>query len=138
MSGVPVAHMTAEEFLALPKPKSGFAWNLVDGEVVVADAPMVHGDAVDVIHAALRTWTLGGAGRGRVPWPCDVEVDERNVYVPDVLWYRDGRVPRSTQPPPYPLPDLAVEVGSLSNSSFDAGPKRENYEAAGLPELWAG
>lgn len=136
MQDVAAGQMTAEEFVALPKPNHGWPWNLIDGEVVVTDATMVHGDAVDAIHAALRAWTFEAPGRGRVPWPCDIQIDERNVYVPDVLWYRDDRVPRSTQPPPYPLPDLVAEVRSPSTWRFDVGRKRASYEAVGLPELW--
>lgn len=128
--------MTAEEFVALPVPERGRPWNLIDGEIVVTEATMVHGDALDAIHAALRAWTVESPGRGRVPWPCDIGLDERNVFVPDVLWYREERVPNSDQPPPYPLPDLVVEVRSPSTWRFDVGRKRAKYEAAGLPELW--
>ncbi|MCA1679897.1 MAG: Uma2 family endonuclease [Actinobacteria bacterium] len=128
--------MTADEFIAAPEPQRGRPWNLVDGEVVVNDPTMVHGDSQNAIHSALLAWSRAEAGRGKIPWPCDVQLDERNVYVPDVLWYRDGRVPDPQSPPPYPIPDLAVEVRSPSTWRYDTGRKKAVYESAGLPELW--
>jgi len=68
--------------------------------------------------------------------PLDVMLGEDCVLAPDVLWYADGRVPDAYSPPPYPLPDIAVEVRSPSTWSHDVGPKKAAYELAGLPELW--
>src|SRR5690349_5569078 len=102
--------MTAEEFVKAPEPARRRPWNLVDGEVVMNDPTMAHGAVQATIFLALTAWSQAERGRGHVPWPCDVMLDEANVYVPDVLWYRDGRVPDPAGPPPYPLPDLAVEV----------------------------
>jgi len=137
MTAMAVAQrMTAEEFIAAPEPPRGRPWNLVDGEVVMNDPTMVHGDSQSAIHVALVEWSRAAPGRGRVPWPCDIQLDDRNVYVPDVLWYREGRVPDSSDPPPYPVPDLAVEVRSPSTWRYDTGRKKAVYEAGGLPELW--
>ncbi len=69
-------------------------------------------------------------------WPVDVEVDDANVYAPDLHWYADGRAPMLHDERPYPMPDLAVEVRSDSTWRHDLGAKRAGYERAGLPELW--
>jgi Uma2 family endonuclease len=134
---MPVAErLTAEEFLALPVPEVGRPWNLVDGEVVVNDPTALHGDVLEVLLFAFGSWTRATPGRGKVALSRDLRIDGRNVFVPDLLWYRDGRVPDPYDQPPYPIPDLAVEVRSPSTWRFDRGLKRAGYEREGLPELW--
>jgi len=68
--------------------------------------------------------------------PLDVRLDERNVFAPDLLVYSEGQGPRREDPPPSPLPDLAVEVRSPSTWRYDIGAKKAAYERHGLPELW--
>lgn len=83
--------------------------------------------------------------------PIDVRVDERNVYTPDLSWYAKGHVPPGRAPkrhaegrvpddpaidPPYPLPDLAIEIRSTSTWRYDVGTKKRVYEQCGLLELW--
>ena len=55
---------------------------------------------------------------------------------PDLLWYRAGRAPAIDADPPYPLPDLAIEIRSPSTWRYDIGTKKSVYERDGLPELW--
>lgn len=86
----------------------------------------------------LRRWAEAQPGRGLVCLPLDVGLDEENVYAPDVLRYRPGRAPGLHDPPPYPLPDLAVEIRSLSTWRYDVGAKKSAYERHGLPELARG
>ncbi|CAN5520592.1 Uma2 family endonuclease [soil metagenome] len=137
MAAMSVAErMTAEEFLALPVPELGRPWNLVDGEVVVNDPTALHGDVLEILLFAVGSWTRATPGRGKVTLSRDLRIDGRNVFVPDLLWYRDGRVPDSHDPPPYPLPDIAAEVRSPSTWRHDRGAKRSGYERHGLPELW--
>lgn len=66
----------------------------------------------------------------------DVGLDERNVFVPDLLWYAECRVPEDAASLPYPMPDLAVEIRSPATWRFDIGAKKDGYERHGLPELW--
>lgn len=128
--------MTAEKFVSLPVPDHGRPWNLVDGEVVVNSASWRHQEAADTILVALRTWSQAAAGRGSAGSTIDVQVDERNVYAPDVWWYSADRLPSADAPAPYPMPDLAVEVRSPSTWRHDIGAKRVGYERHGLRELW--
>ena len=41
-----------------------------------------------------------------------------------------------SSPPPYSLPDLAVEIRSPSTWRYDVGAKKAGYERQGLTELW--
>lgn len=128
--------MSAELFIALPAPSHGRPWNLVDGEVVVNQASWDHQRAADTTLVALVGWTRAAAGRGTAGSPIDVQLDERNVYAPDVWWYASGRAPTAGAKAPYPMPDLAVEVRSPSTWRFDIGAKRHGYERHRLGELW--
>jgi Uma2 family endonuclease len=128
--------MTAKEFIAAPEPDHGRPWNLVGGEVIVNDPTILHGRAQKRLLVSLESWAGAGEGRGSVEWPADVGVDERNVFVPDLLWYAEGRAPGDAAQPPYPMPDLAVEIRSPATWRFDIGAKKDGYERHGLPELW--
>jgi Uma2 family endonuclease len=125
--------MTAEEYLAWDGPRGT---NLVEGEIVMPQPRPLHQEVLRRALRALDAWSEDGPGRGRVSLPLDVALDDANVYGPDVLWYRTGREPPLHDPPPYPLPDLAVEVRSPSTWRYDVGAKKTNYERHGLPELW--
>jgi Uma2 family endonuclease len=129
------AQMTAAEFLALPEDP-GRRWELIDGELIMSEPTWTHSDSQVAIASALRGWTRAGSGRGRAGMPIDVLIDQRNVHAPDVVWYREERAPRRGDPPPYLVPDLAVEVRSPSTWRFDIGRKKENYQCHGVGELW--
>lgn len=129
--------MTADEFMALPEPPDGPSCRqLIEGEVVVNSASWMHNDSLLTVVFALRTWVRGGAGRGAANVELDVEIDGRNVYKPDVVWYREGRAPTRPDLSPYLPPDIAVEIRSPSTWRFDVGAKKRNYELRGVPELW--
>lgn len=134
---MPIAEpMTAKQFLTLPVPQSGRPWNLVDGEVVVNEPTALHGHLQATLFRALDAWIAGEGHRGTVMWPLDIALEEDNVFAPDLLWYAEGRTPDLRSLPPYPIPDLAVEISSPSTWRYDIGAKRSTYERHGLPELW--
>jgi len=134
---VPVAaKMTADEFLALPPLEGARRRELIDGTVVVHGSTAFHGDVHTNILVALVSWTRAQPSRGHAVLPRDIEVEGDTVLAPDVLWYAEGHVPDVHATPPYPLPDIAVEVRAASTWGFDVGPKKSAYERAGLPELW--
>ncbi len=138
MQAVKVAErMNAEQYLALELSESDPPRSeLIDGEVVVNAPKRLHQAVAFDLASALRSWAREQPGRGEVTLPIDIQLDEHNVFEPDVLWYRDGRVPPRDADPPSPLPDLAVEVRSPSTWRYDIGAKKSHYERNGLPELW--
>ncbi len=137
MAAVPVAQrMTADEFLARPF-EEGQRWEeLIDGEVVVSQPTARHNEVQGELFFALKSWIKGGAGRGQAFIPLDVKLDDLNVFAPDISWYQASNPVAASAQPPYPLPDLAVEVRSPSTWRYDAGAKKATYERHGLPELW--
>src|SRR5680860_334636 len=110
MPAMPVAErMTAEEFLALPPREEAARTELVNGELVVSEASPFHATLQGRIFFTLELWVRAEPGRGRAFFPIDVGIDEHSVYIPDVLWYAEGRAP-GNEDRPSPPPDLAVEV----------------------------
>ncbi len=124
---------TAAEYLAEDWERRT---ELVAGEIVVHEPLWDHDLVCSNIHFALSLWTRAAPRRGAAALPLDVLVSEHDVYAPDVVWYRDGRVPRRGDPRPYAVPDLVVEARSPSTWRFDIGAKKAAYERAGLSELW--
>ena len=125
--------ITAEEYLAIEGERR--TW-LVDGEIVVNQPRLLHQVLHGRLFRALDGWVLAAGTRGLVTSPLDVQLDDYNVYAPDLLWYEAGRAPSFDADPPYPLPDLAIEIRSPSTWRYDIGTKKRVYEALGLPELW--
>jgi len=126
--------VTAEEFFAMTwLPPTA---QLVDGEVVLNSPSFRHQHVAVTLVYRLMQWIEAAPGRGECGIPVDVRVNDRNVYAPDVWWFREGNVPGIDEVRLPWLPDLAVEVLSPSTRRRDVGVKRERYEEAGLPELW--
>ena len=131
MNAMQVAQrITADEYLALDAewPRT---W-LIECEVVVDQPRILQGRLL----RALAEWCEDAPDRGLAVLPIDIKLDDRNVYAPDVLWYRASREPAVDARAPYPLPDLAVEIRSPSTWRYDIGTKKRLYEREGLPELW--
>lgn len=125
--------MTAEQFLQIEAPRP---LQLVEGEVVVNEPIRDHQYLKGEFFRRLADWADAKSGRGVVSLSIDVLMDERNVFAPDVLWYDGPAAPGRHDPPPYPIPALAVEVRSPSTWRCDIGAKKAVYEREGLRELW--
>ncbi len=128
--------MSAGEFLARPFSEDLRGQELVDGELVVSEPTALHNLAQGKLFYALTSWTRESEHRGSVFIPLDVKLDELNVFAPDISWYAAARAIDVHSPPPYPRPDLAIEVRSASTWRYDIGAKKSTYERHGLPELW--
>ncbi len=138
MSPMPTAErMTAEEYLARPYDPRERGWELIGGALVDMHDPRLPHELVRMeILDALRSWSRAERARGLAIGSIEVLIGARDVYGPDVLWYRADRVPPRDADRPYPVPDLAVEIRSPSTWRYDIGAKKSGYERAGLPELW--
>jgi Uma2 family endonuclease len=76
-------------------------------------------------------------GLGSIIPSVSVHVHDELVFEPDVTFIRAERM--SIADPEghvHGVPDLAVEVLSPSNRSYDQNLKRLHYMECGLPELW--
>lgn len=137
MTAMPVAQrMTAEEYLAL-EPTDELRWaELIDGELVVSQPNIRHNAVQGNLFVALSMWIRAANGRGRVCLPLDVQLDEFNVFAPDISWYAQSHDPGLEAQRPYPRTDLVAEVRSPSTWIYDIGTKKRTYERHGVSELW--
>jgi Uma2 family endonuclease len=126
--------MTAEQYYEITV--EGDRKQLVDGRIVVNEPKTIHALLQTRLGFALEAWRRAGEGRGLAMMPTDVRMDEYNVYGPDLLWFRQERIPADLNAYPEDVPDLCVEIRSPSTWRHDIGAKKRVYEAGGLPELW--
>ncbi|MFW5814845.1 MAG: Uma2 family endonuclease [Spirochaetota bacterium] len=127
--------LTADDFLDRLEP--GKHADLIDGEVAVHSP-------VSLNHAALLNfldrligqyvdrYRLGTLFREVVA----VRLSSRNVFMPDLAFYRAGREADMHETYVAGPPDLAVEVISPRTGERDVGPKFAEYEQHGVREYW--
>jgi Uma2 family endonuclease len=127
--------ITAEEYFALTADDPRSTW-LVEGEIVVNQPKFNHGVLQVRIATALQNWIDAGQDRGLASMPTAVEMDDYNVYGPDVLWVAQKHVPKDLHRYPEGVPELCVEIRSESTWRYDIGAKKRVYETGGLAELW--
>lgn len=128
--------MTRAEFLALPEKDDARIYELIDGEVVVADPNREHQMVAAELLFALRSWTGVPGERGIATLTLDTAVGEEDVLIPDLQWFAPGRELPDPRTRPVPLGDLVVEIRSPSTWYRDIGVKLALYEAEGAQELW--
>jgi Uma2 family endonuclease len=126
--------MTALEFLALPE--APFQHQLIDGELIVNEPRLPHQVAATNLAVALTIWRRAASGRGFASIPADFQIDDHNVFAPDLWWVAEARRPQRGQLAIEGLPDLIVEVRSPSTWRYDIGRKKRRYEEGGVAELW--
>jgi Uma2 family endonuclease len=128
------SRITAERYYELTV--EGDRKQLVDGRIVVNEPKTIHALLQMRISVALGGWVDGGERRGMALLPTDIRMDDFNVYGPDVLWFRQERIPADMHAYPDHVPDLVVEIRSPGTWRYDVGAKKRVYEGGGLPELW--
>lgn len=128
---------TYQDYLAIPEDTSR-RHEIVDGEFFVTPTPRFRHQQVvmnlsALLHTLARRYELGEVAMG----PVTVHLHDEGVTEPDVIFVRADRLevvdPEGAVHGP---PDLVVEVLSPSNRDHDRGPKRKQYMASGVPELW--
>jgi Uma2 family endonuclease len=120
---------TRADYNRLPE---GFPAQLVHGHLVRQPAP-TYGHQVFQSRLLAQLTALVGADRA-LPAPCDVGIDEFNVYQPDVLVLRD--IPPRDDVHDVGIPLLAIEVLSPSTARRDREVKRRKLIEAGVAEVW--
>ena len=119
---------TRADYNRLPE---GYPAQLVNGFLVKQPSPTYgHQLYVSRLHAQLVG--LVGADRAMMA-PCDVGIDEFNVFQPDVLVLRE--IPE-LDVHDVGIPLLAIEALSLSTARRDREIKRKKLIDAGVAEVW--
>ena len=127
--------LTAADFLDWLEP--GRHADLVDGEVVMhSPVSTRHADLLNFLDRLLGSYAdkhdLGILYREVVA----VKLSARDVFLPDLAFYRDDR--RHAIKPTHVdgAPDLVVEVLSPTTARRDTGTKFAKYELSGVHEYW--
>jgi len=130
-----VERYTHDDFMLLaPEDKKA---ELIDGEIIVASPAFdsherLLGFLLTILTAFVRHFKLGEVRGSRYA----VRISERQTYEPDILFVRKERVHLITERELLEAPDLVVEIISASTARYDRWIKREQYEKAGVSELW--
>ena len=126
---------TAEQFYAIIPEENTHA-ELINGEIVMlAGASTRHQKIVGEVHYALLSHIKQNKGGCSVFMsPYDVELDDRNVFQPDILVICDPS--KIGEKRAYGAPDLVVEVLSPSNKRHDLIEKCNKYADSGVREYW--
>jgi len=126
--------LTAEEYYALPYNDR---WTqLIDGEVVVDQPNLRHQRIAGELHGLLWSWLREHPGHGEATLPVDVQLGDRNVFAPDVVFVVESERPARDARRLVGPPSMAIEVRSPSTWRYDVGAKKSTYEKHGLAELW--
>src|ERR1044072_6918763 len=97
---------------------------LIGGGMVVDSPKPLHQLGQTRIVAALDSWTQAAPGRGLAPTTIDVELTDRDLYAPDVVWISEEHVPDALSVAVERVPDLLIEIRSPSTWRYDTGRKR--------------
>ena len=134
MAASQIEVFTAADYRAMPD--DGKRYQLIEGELIVAPAPntfhqFVQKNVLWILETYIRRnprGTVLGA-------PCDVYLDEHNVYQPDILYVTRAHTARIEHDGIHGAPDLIVEILSPSTAGLDRR-KRAHFAAAGTIEFW--
>lgn len=116
-------------------PESALPTELIDGEIQVSPAPLfTHQLVVGNLYFYLRMNVPNGVVAFA---PVDVQLDELNVFQPDLLWIAEGNERCAvTEQRVIGAPDLVVEIVSKGTERRDRVQKFQLYEKHGVREYW--
>ena len=110
---------------------------ILDGKLYVTPSPRIAHQKVVVNLSSMMTALARGHTLGDVIPNVSVHVHDELVFEPDLTFVQKDRLsiadPKSHV---HGVPDLAIEILSPSNRSYDRNLKRRHYMECGLPELW--
>ncbi len=127
--------MTAREYFAMPEGPPYF--QLVHGELFMSPSPIRQHQWISVrlasrIDEYLRAHPIGEVYTA----PSDVEIDEENIFQPDIYFVSRERLGILNRQGAKGAPDLVIEILSPSTARLDREHKRAVYLHAGVRELW--
>ncbi len=127
--------LTARDFLDRLEP--GKHADLIDGEVFMHSSVSTrHAELLSFLDALMRYYIdrheLGRLYREVVA----VRLSGRNVFLPDLSFYRSSRIEAVKSTHLEGAPDLVVEALSPRTAERDVGPKFAEYEQHGVEEYW--
>jgi len=128
--------ISAAEYYQLPEYTQRDLIQLIDGEVIIGMPPVPkHQDIVREVLILLGLLARQKGGKAYAA-PIEVQLDDHNVFEPDVLYLRPGSRCAVGDKRLTGAPDLVVEVLSPGTARYDRQQKYEAYQAHGVGEYW--
>ncbi|MBI4716147.1 MAG: Uma2 family endonuclease [Nitrospirae bacterium] len=128
--------LTFEDYLKTPFDDRE-RYELIEGDLLLTPAPNIrHQRILGKLEFMIKTHVLE-KGLGEVFFaPCDVVLDNENVFQPDILFISRERTRIITEPNIQGAPDLVIEILSPSTQYRDLGGKKRVYARSGVKEYW--
>ncbi len=113
-------------------------FQLIEGDLYMSPSPnFFHQSIIGNLYHVLRSYLAKHPiGKAQIA-PSDVELNDQNVFQPDLYYVANERRDILTRQGPVGAPDLVVEILSPRTLSLDLGAKRLVYARSGVKEMWA-
>ncbi len=117
--------------------EDGFYYQLVEGVLHVAPSPFTLHQRIlwklsTIFSDFLRSNPIGEFFFA----PLDVELNDLNIFQPDLLFVSNNRIGIITEKRVVGAPDLIIEILSKSTRKLDLTTKYAVYEQSGVLEYW--
>lgn len=113
-------------------------FQLIEGELFMSPSPnFFHQKIIGRLHLSLGNFLEKHPFGEIVLSPADVELDEDNVYQPDLYYLSHARLSLVNRHGLKGAPDFVIEVISGSTGRLDRGPKKAAFARHGVREFWA-
>ena len=128
------AKLTYADYAKTPE---GERWELIDGVLIMAAAPnMIHQFVQMDLAYPVETW-VRQRSLGKVLTPVtDVVLSDTTTVQPDLVFVSNARLSVITPANIQGAPDLVVEILSPSTTRRDWNDKLNQYAIHGVPEYW--
>lgn len=125
---------TYEDYLATPEDER---YELIEGELIMTPSPVPYHQWISKnVEYELEKF-IREKGIGRLFYaPCDVYLDENNVFQPDILFISTSRLKIIGDKNISGAPDLIVEILSEATAYRDLVKKKKLYALFGVKEYW--
>jgi Uma2 family endonuclease len=135
MVQAPSAALTVHDYMAMPEGPPYY--QLVEGELIMSPSPhWRHQKISRRIQGVIDRYLLEHDIGELFSAPMDVILNQRNVYQPDVLFFRYKGKAKLGKRCIEGAPDFVVEILSESTAHLDTQRKLRIYAQSGVNELW--
>ncbi|GAH56371.1 unnamed protein product, partial [marine sediment metagenome] len=126
--------LTYEDYLKMPNEER---YELIEGELLMIPSPLIYHQWIskNIEYELERFVREKGAGKV-FDAPCDVYLDEENVFQPDILFVSKERLNIIGEKNIQGAPHLVVEILSEATAYRDLIRKKKLYARFGVREYW--
>jgi Uma2 family endonuclease len=137
MSMFSTTKMTARQFSLLGEDPPGVHLELVEGEIAVSPSPQPLHSRVDKRLSRILLNYIVDNDLGDLLGDTDTVLDEFNVRRPDLLYFTKAQIALINMKKPIrTMPELCVEIISLSSDTVDRRDKFRQYATARIAHYW--